>query len=322
MQSIPETNTIKGSRTPLVVILGPTAVGKTEIALQLAECLNGEIISADSRQFYRGMDIGTAKPTKSELARIPHHLIDVTEPDDVISLVRFQRMARQAVTEIIGRGRLPFLVGGTGQYIRAVIEDWLVPRVRPNPAIRAALENWSRQIGPAGLHQRLAVLDSHAAEKIDYRNLRRTIRALEVILNTGEKFSTQKQRGHSPYHTLQLGLTRPRPELYTRIDERVDAMLKAGLVEEVHSLLEKGYPPDLPPLSAIGYREIIAYLTGKISLDEATHQIKRATRILVRRQANWFKHQDPNIHWFRVSPGAVEIMESEIYHWLDELDKP
>jgi tRNA dimethylallyltransferase len=321
MPSVPEIFTPKGTQIPLVVILGPTAVGKTEIALQLAERLQGEIISADSRLFYRGMDIGTAKPSQSELARVPHHLVDITDPDDIIGLARFQRAARQAINDATNRGHLPFMVGGTGQYMRAVTEEWLVPRVQPHPAMREALENWSELIGPAGLHQRLAVLDPQAAEKIDYRNLRRTIRALEVILVTGGKFSAQKKRGTTPYHSLQLGLTLPRAELYQRIDSRVEAMLKAGLVEEVRSLLKKGYSPTLPSLSAIGYREIIDYLAGKIGLDEATLQIKRATRVLVRRQANWFKDLDPDIRWFQSGAQAAEAMEKDIISWLNELDK-
>jgi tRNA dimethylallyltransferase len=319
MQSVPETTLAQESPIPLVVILGPTAVGKTEIALQLAERFAGEIVSADSRLFYRGMDIGTAKPTCNELIRVPHHLIDIAEPDHVISLANFQTLARQALADSTRRGCLPFLVGGTGQYIRAVVEDWQVPRVKPNQVLREALENWSSQIGAAGLHKRLEALDPLAAEKIDYRNLRRTIRALEVILLTGEKFSALKQRGRAPYHTLQLGLTRPRSELYKRIDQRVEAMLEAGLVEEVQSLLNKGYPPDLPTLSAIGYRQIIDYLIEKISLDEAIQQIKRSTRILVRRQANWFKDHDPDIRWFIAGPETVDAMEAEIKGWLTKM---
>jgi tRNA dimethylallyltransferase len=314
MPSVPE-STIR-TPDPLVIILGPTAVGKTEIAIQLAERLGGEIISADSRLFYRGMDIGTAKPSKSELDRIPHHLIDIVDPDKVISLTIFQKLARLSIREVSKRGRLPFLVGGTGQYIRAVMEDWQVPRVEPSPALRDVLLRWSNEIGPEGLHKRLSVLDARAAERIDYRNLRRTIRALEVILLTGELFSSQRQRGRPLYHSLQLGLIRPRSELYERIDRRVDAMIEAGLVEEVQSLLESGYPSDLPSLSAIGYREIIAYILGKTSLEEAIRLVKRSTRILVRRQANWFKDRDPNILWFQVGPTTVQIMEREIRAWL------
>jgi tRNA dimethylallyltransferase len=301
---------------PVIVILGPTAVGKTEVAIQLAERLDGEIVSADSRLFYRAMDIGTAKPSPQEMERVPHHLVDIADPDEVISLSIFQEMARQAIQGIRERGRLPFLVGGTGQYVRAVIEDWEVPRVSPSPALREALERWSQEIGPQGLHRRLSVLDANAAEGIDYRNLRRTIRALEVILLTGELFSTQKRRGKPHFRALLLGLNRPRNELYERIDQRVDAMIKAGLIEEVSSLLERGYPADLPSLSAIGYREIISYLQGEINLEEAIRLIKRATRILVRRQANWFKDSDPDIRWFQAGPAVIDSMEDEIRTWL------
>jgi tRNA dimethylallyltransferase len=167
MQSAPESDLPEFVRYPIVIIVGATAVGKTEISIQLAERLDGEIISADSRLFYREMDIGTAKPSKAEMARVPHHLIDIAYPDDVIGLSRFQKAARQAIQEVRARGRLPFLVGGTGQYVRAVIEDWDVPKVEPSPALRNALERWSESIGPEGLHKRLSVLDPRAAEAID-----------------------------------------------------------------------------------------------------------------------------------------------------------
>jgi tRNA dimethylallyltransferase len=208
------------------------------------------------------------------------------------------------------------LVGGTGQYIRAVTEEWLVPRVGPSHTIRAAIERWSNETGREGLHKRLSVLDPKAAEKIDYRNLRRTIRALEVIFLTGKLFSSQKQRGRPLYNVLQLGLARPRTELYERIDQRVDAMVNAGLVEEVQMLLDNGYHSALPSLSAIGYREIVDYLQGTTSLEEAIRLIKRSTRILVRRQANWFKDRDPNIQWYRAGLAAIEPMEREIRAWL------
>jgi tRNA dimethylallyltransferase len=305
-------------RPPLVVIVGPTAVGKTEISIQLAERLVGEIVSADSRLFYRGMDIGTAKPTPSQRARVPHHLIDVAAPDQVWSLAAFQQAAYQIIAGIHARGRLPFLVGGTGQYIRAVIQGWQIPRVRSSPRLREALENWSAKIGPDGLHHRLAVLDPEAAAQIDYRNLRRTVRALEVILRTGYQFSAQRNKGVPPYRSLQIGLTRPRKELYARVDARIDAMLADGFVDEVKQLLSQGYSPDLPTLSAIGYRELVAYLKGKISLQEAVKLIKRHTRQFVRRQANWFKENDPNIHWFTVEPHAVTEIEQLIRAWLSQ----
>lgn len=304
-------------RFPLVVILGPTAAGKTEIAIQLAERLDGEIVSADSRLFYRGMDVGTAKPTDSEQARVLHHLIDVADPDEVWSLAVFQGAAHRAIAGIYARQRLPFLVGGTGQYIRAVVEGWQVPPAGPDNRLRTALENWAEEVGPQGLHARLAVLDPVAATQIDYRNLRRTVRALEVILRTGRRFSAQRRREGSPYRTLLLGVTRPRPELYARIDARIESMLEAGLVSEVQALLEKGYSPDLPTLSAIGYREVIDYLHGEISIEEAVVRMKRSTRQFVRRQANWFKGDDPAIRWFRVGPQTVDEMETVIRDFLE-----
>jgi tRNA dimethylallyltransferase len=305
---------------PLVVILGPTAVGKTEISLQLAEHLEGEIVSADSRYLYRGMDIGTAKPSKEEMDRVPHYLIDSAYPDQIWSLAVFKEEARKVIDEIHERGRLPLLVGGTGQYIRAITEEWEIPKVEPDPQLRKAIESWAEEIGLDGLHQRLATLDPEAASNIDYRNLRRTTRALEVILTTGRPFSTQRSRGSSLYQTLQIGLTRPRSELYARIDARIELMVELGLVEEVRTLLEKGYSEELPSLSAIGYREIIAYLQGEISLDDAVAQIKRSTRIFVRRQANWFKSADPRIIWFQIGAETLGDIEQYITEWLATLE--
>ena len=291
---------------PLVVIVGPTAVGKTEVALRLAERLDGEIISADSRLFYRGMDIGTAKPTAEEQARVPHHLVNVAEPDEPWSLAGFQRAAAEAIAGAHARGRLPFLVGGTGQYIQAVLQGWEIPPQEPDPALREALERWGQAVGHEGLHRRLAVLDSEAAANIDSRNMRRTIRALEVVLCTGRRFSEQRQRSNSPYALLIIGLKRPRAELYQRVDERIEGMLAAGLVEEVRGLLDKGYSPGLPTLSAIGYREICAYLQGQMTMEDAVVQMKRMTRRFVRHQGAWFSEKDPTIHWFEVGEGTVE----------------
>ena len=302
---------------PLIVLLGPTAAGKTEISIRLAERLGGEIVSADSRQFYRGMDAGTAKPTLAERARVPHHLIDVADPDETWSLVLFQQEARRAIHDIHARGRLPFLVGGTGQYIRAVTEGWQAPAAQPDPRLRGVLEAWAAQIGPLGLHERLAQLDPQAGEQIDPRNLRRTVRALEVILSTGRPFSAQRQRGDTPYRLQTLGLTRPRPELYARIDARIEAMFAAGWVDEVRGLLAQGYAPALPSLSAIGYPQVIGYLQGKLTLAETVMLIKRLTRQFVRRQANWFKESDPRIHWFTAGEGTLEAMEAAVRAWRE-----
>lgn len=307
------------ARKPLVVILGPTAVGKSEVAIRIAEHLDGEVISADSRLFYRGMDIGTAKPSLEDRLRVPHHLIDVADPDEVWSLVIFQQAARRAIDAIHQRNRLPLLVGGTGQYIRAVAQAWESPRVEPDPRLRFVLEAWKEEIGAQELHARLAVLDPDAAVKIDPRNVRRTIRALEVIFSSGRKFSQQTKRGNTPFDLLQIGLNRPRAELYARIDARIQAMLEAGFVDEVQNLLDKGYSPDLPTLSAIGYGEIIGYLVGKISLEEAIVLIQRQTRVFVRRQANWFKKDDPNIVWFEMNPGIEHQIIAFVSGWLSRL---
>ena len=288
-------------RLPLVVIVGPTAVGKTELALRLVESLNGEIVSADSRLFYRGMDIGTAKPTPAELERVPHHLIDVADPDETWSLGLFQQRAREAIGAIHARGRLPFLVGGTGQYVRAVTRGWSPPEVEADPRLRAILEGLAAERGRDWLYQRLSRLDPPAAGIIDPRNLRRTVRALEVILTTGRPFSDQRGQEESTFDELILGLRRPRSELYARIDTRIETMFEEGLLEEVKSLLAKGYSPDLPSMSGIGYRECCRVLQGELSMAEAKALMRRSTRAFVRRQSNWFKESDPGIHWLEAA---------------------
>lgn len=282
----------------LVAIVGPTGVGKTEIAIQLAESLNGEIVSADSRLLYRGMDIGTAKPSLADRARVPHHLIDVADPDEIWSLAVFQDAAQKAIADVHSRGRLPILVGGTGQYVRAILEGWAPPKLAGQPRLRAALQDWAEEIGKDGLHDRLRRLDAESASSIDPRNVRRIIRALEVIFSTGRKFSEARARTDTPYRMLQIGLTRPRPALYQRIDDRIAAMLDAGWLDEVRTLVAKGYSHDLPSMTAIGYKQLLAHLEGKTTMDEAVAETKHATRMFVRRQANWFKKKDPEIHWF------------------------
>jgi tRNA dimethylallyltransferase len=306
---------------PLIVIVGPTGVGKSEIAIRLAERLNGEIVSADSRLFYRGMDIGTAKPTREERVRVPHHLIDVAEPDETWSLSVFQKAASDAIAEIRAHGRLPFLVGGTGQYIYAVTHGWAPPRVPPNPRMRTVLENMGLSMGKIWLHERLASIDAEAAASIDPRNMRQTVRALEVIFQTGMKFSQQRLHGDSEYRLMTIGLTRPRPELYARIDARIEAMFANGFLDEVRRLEQAGFSPILPTMSAIGYRECNAILQGKLSLLEAKAQMKRATRAFVRRQANWFKLEDPDIHWFDAGKAKSEDIATLINRFLDASPK-
>ena len=296
----------------LILIIGPTAVGKTELAMELAERLNGEIVSADSRLFYRGMDIGTAKPTRQEQNRVPHHLIDIADPDEMLSLAVFQQKAREAIADIHTRNKIPFLVGGTGQYIRAVTEGWTPPEVTPNERLRGELEKMKDKSGVYWLYEKLKKLDPGAAEKIDPRNYRRTIRALEVILTTGRRFSEQRGQSESPYSLITIGLSRPRAELYERVDQRIEIMFASGFLQEVSGLLAKGYSPSLPTMSAIGYREGVRVINGEQSEEQAKAEMRRLTRVFVRRQANWFKESDPNIRWFRVEEGVVEEIQAYI----------
>lgn len=293
----------------LVILVGPTGSGKSSLAIRLSKELNGELISADSRYLYRELNIGTAKPSPEELASVPHHLINVTTLDSPWSLGVFQREATRLIEDINTRGKLPILVGGTGQYVRAILENWEVPGQVPLDNLRETIEAWGERIGFDTLHGRLARLDPEAAAQIDYRNKRRTIRALEVILATGKRFSDQRTKSSSPYQTLVLGLDWPRELLYQRIDARIDAMLAQGLVDEVRSLRDMGKAADLRCMGIIGYPEILNYLDGETSLDEAVVLIRRNTRVYVRRQANWFKPSDPRIHWFKAAdPAAVDHM--------------
>jgi len=300
-------------RPPLVVLVGPTAVGKTELSISLAERVGGEIISADSRLFYRGMDIGTAKPSLHDRQRVPHHLIDIADPDETVGLAVFQRAAQRCIHEITARSHLPFLVGGTGQYVRAVYQGWRIPAQRADPELREILDAWGHEIGARQLHARLRVVDPDAAAKIEPNNLRRTVRALEVIFLTGMRFSEQRTRSQQPpYDVLLLGLKRPRADVYARIDARIQQMLADGWLEEVRELLEAGYTPDLPAMSAIGYQQLAEVLLGKRSLEDAVTEITSLTHHFVRRQANWFKIADPQIHWFDAEESVLAKMESLI----------
>ena len=262
------------------------------------------------------MDIGTAKPTVQERLRAPHHLIDVADPDDTWSLAIFQREANKAIQKIQENHHLPFLVGGTGQFIRAIIEGWKIPSGKPDYRLREVLTQWSKDLGTYALHSKLSILDPVAASSIDPSNVRRTIRALEVIFATGRLFSDQKESGYRLYNPLLIGFTRPRGELYQRIDTRITKMIECGLVNEVQSLLDRGYSPDLPTMSAIGYREIVSYLHGKITLEDAVILMKRRTREFVRRQVNWFKPNDPNIHWYQADGNTLELVENLIANWI------
>ena len=303
---------------PLIAIVGPTAVGKTAVSLVLAEALDGEIVSADSRQVYRGMDIGTAKATAEEQARARHHLIDIRDPDQTISLGEFQELAAAAIAAIHARGRLPFLVGGTGQYVRAVVEGWQTPRVPPQPELRAELEKLAEQEGKEVVFAQLQALDPVAAERIDPRNLRRVIRAIEVTRVSGRPFSSQQTKQPPAWRILQIGLTRPREKLYARADARLEQMFAQGFVEEVQRLLEAGYSPDLPSFSSLGYREVAEYLAGERDLEETKALIRRRTRQFIRRQYGWFRLSDPRIHWFDLEEVDADAILDFVRAWLEE----
>ncbi len=296
-------------RRPLLVLVGPTAVGKTAVSLTLARRFGGEIVSADSRLFYRGMDIGTAKPTLDERALAPHHLIDLSTPDETLSLGQFQRLAYGAIDDVLARGRLPILVGGTGQYVMAIVEGWGVPEVVPRPALRAALE----ALGGAEVARWLTALDPAAAARIDPRNVRRVVRALEVTLVSGRRMSELQRKTPPPYDIFLLGLRRDRAALYARIDARVEAMMAAGLLEEVRRLRDAGYAGQ-PPLSGLGYRQLLAHLRGELSLDDAVTRIQFETHRFARQQATWFRADDPRILWFDADDSAAIVVA--VAAWL------
>jgi tRNA dimethylallyltransferase len=272
----------------LIVLGGPTAVGKTAAAIAVARRFGGEVVSADSRQVYRGMDVGTAKPTAEEQAAAPHHLIDIVDPDDDFSLAQYVALAREAIGGILGRGRLPILAGGTPLYLNAVAEGWRVPHAPPDPALRAELEAEAAREGLAALEARLAAVDPVAAAR-SAGNMRRVVRALEVYLTTGVPMSAQEGKESPPYCVHTVILTLDRQALHARIDARVERMVAAGLVDEVRGLIEQGYAPALPSMSGIGYAEVATYLGGECSLLEAIERIKFNTHRYVRHQETWFR---------------------------------
>ncbi|HEX8598702.1 MAG TPA: tRNA (adenosine(37)-N6)-dimethylallyltransferase MiaA [Chloroflexia bacterium] len=274
---------------PLVAITGPTASGKSALALALAEELGAEIVTADSRQVYKLMDIGTEKPSVDEQARVPHHMIDVVYPDEPFTLALYQRQAYATINDVLSRGKVPILAGGTPLYVNAVLEGWTIPEVEPDMELRARLEAEAEAHGPEQLHHRLEVLDPGAAAGILPSNTRRIVRALEVIERTGRPISAQQDKVPPAYRILSIVLHCERPELYRRVDLRVDKQIERGLVEEVAGLHARGYEFDLPSMSGIGYRQIGEYLMGRATLEQAIQRMKWDTHAFSRHQGNWFR---------------------------------
>jgi len=301
----------------LVVITGPTAVGKTQAALALARSLAVEIVSADSRTLYRGMDIGTAKPTRADRAAVPHHLLDVADPDQVVTLAEYQRLALSAIEGIRARGRLPLLVGGTGLYIRAAVDGLTIPPAAPDWMLRAGLEEEERMGGPGTLHRRLVQVDPAAAARIHPHNVRRIIRALEVYARTGRPISALQGRVATvPEPVVMIALTLDRRRLYDRIDRRIDAQLGQGLIDEVRALLRAGYPRTLPALQAIGYREIGGHLEGALSWAEALALVRCNTRAYAKRQLTWFR-ADPRYQWVDVGEHSPDGVAERIHAMIN-----
>ena len=281
-------------KRPLVILTGPTAVGKTSLSLSLAKELDGEIVSADSMQVYRYMDIGTAKIREEERQGIPHHLIDVLDPWEDFNVVRFQKMAREALEEIWERGHIPIVTGGTGFYIQAILYDIHFTENNEDSSLRNDLENYARENGAEALHSRLVEVDEKAASQIHFNNVKRVIRALEFYYQTGKKMSEhneEERKRTSPYDFKYFVLNDEREHLYAGINRRVDLMMEEGLVEEVRKLKEMGCDSAMVSMQGLGYKEILSHLEGEYTLDEAVYKIKRDTRHFAKRQITWFKRE-------------------------------
>lgn len=302
----------------LLAIVGPTAVGKSHVALSVAKLLNGEIVSADSVQVYRGMDIGSAKPTPEERAEVPHHLIDIVDPDAYYTVADFQRDALAVIQQIHNRGKLPILVGGTGLYIRAVIQDFTFSESGINENLRERLWEEAENKGPAHLHAKLVNVDPVTAKKLHPNDLRRVIRALEVFEQSSCSISEQAEKtsGVSRYDTTMFALTMPREQLYRRIEERVDKMMAQGLLAEVERLLKQGVSSDAKSLQSLGYRQLIAHLQGDITLEDAVELIKRDTRRFAKRQLTWFRREQ-EITWLDCSKfnEIAAVAENIYFQW-------
>lgn len=294
-------------KKPLIVLTGPTAVGKTSLSISLAKAVNGEIISADSMQVYKGMDIGSAKIRKEEMQGVTHYLVDILEPEEEFHIVKFQELAKAAMEEIYAKGKIPILVGGTGFYIQAVTRDIDFTQAEQETSYREELEQLAKEKGTEYLHEKLREVDPKSAENIHANNVKRVIRALEFYHQNGTPISEhneeQKQQT-SPYNLAYFVLTAPREILYERIDRRVDQMMEEGLLEEVKSLRERGCHCGMVSMQGLGYKEILAYLEGEYPLEEAVRILKRDTRHFAKRQLTWFR-REKDVIW----------VDKEQFHW-------
>jgi tRNA dimethylallyltransferase len=299
-------------RRPVLFIVGPTAVGKTRLSIHLAQRFHGESVNADSRQVYRHMDIGTAKPTPDERSQAAHHLFDILDPDQSFNLGTFLSLSRGIIQEIHGRGRLPIVVGGSGQYLWALVEGWEVPGVPPDPAFREAKLQEAERRGALALFQELQGIDPERAAELDPRNVRRVIRALEIYHRGGRRPSDYRRRGAPIIDALIIGLTIDRGELYQRIDSRVEKMIAQGLMQEAQRLLDMDYRLGHGPLAGPGYREMGQYLAGELTLGEAIQRTKFATHRLARQQYTWFRLADPRIRWLDASDPYLDEQAAEL----------
>jgi len=299
------------------VLVGPTAVGKTRYSIEIARRWNAEIISGDSMQVYRGMDIGTAKIKPEEMEGIPHHLIDIRDPEEPFAAGEFQRLASECIEDIAARGKLPFVVGGTGLYIESLLYGFDFPDAPSDERIRSELKAFADEHGAGALHARLREVDPASAARLHPNDVKRVIRALEIALGTGEamsaKVSAFREPRESPYAFCLIGLTMDREVLYDRINRRVDAMIEAGLVDEVRRLLERGVPPEATSMQAIGYKEIVPHLTEGLPLEEAVERLKRDTRRYAKRQLSWFRRMN-GIEWVDVTDEGNFLANLEAIH--------
>jgi tRNA dimethylallyltransferase len=301
----------KEQKLKLLVILGPTASGKSDLAIKIARKFNGEIVSADSRQIYRGMDIGTAKPTKKELSKIKHHLIDIRKPKENYSVGEYKKDATKAINKIIKRGKLPILTGGTGLYISAIVNNWEIPEIKENKKLREKLQKEIDKKGLNFVFKKLVSIDPESAYIVDPKNPQRVIRALEIALLSGKKFSEQRKTGKPLYDVLEIGLNPPAKILNGRISKRIRQMVKTGFVDEVKKLVKK-YGYKCKAFDAIDYREIIYYLKEKISLKEATEQINKNTWHYAKRQMTWFRKYNPKARWVKNQSEAEKLVRKFI----------